>query len=331
MEPRGRTRSEVAGKLREIDGKLAEGKALSDVLRSFDVSESAYQHWRETEALGHSRRVAMTVTGVAVLVAAAHAAFPDVKIDVVVVALLAIAAVPWLGEILESFDLPGGGSVKYRDLRRRIREAENAATQADHKAREAIDWTDNLADGVEDAEGAFARSAETVTTPPAAEAAVEAGTESSPSDELNALITRYNDVRETQRSGSIRTATMTGIVRDMIRVAGRLATFDWEENLRSKDRGRRLAAYAYLFQDSRCEATEPLLHSLLEIEDKPFGQYWALKALRNVVAKCDDSSIREIEPRIVAAKGRFREGSDRGREIRELLHEIAHRDDAAKT
>ena len=39
---------------------------------------------------------------------------PTWKIDSIAVALLVVAAIPWLGEIFESIDLPGGTGIKYR-------------------------------------------------------------------------------------------------------------------------------------------------------------------------------------------------------------------------
>jgi len=56
--------------------------------------------------------VLVSVAAIAALVL--HVAEPTWKIDSIAIALLVVAALPWLGEILESIDLPGGGGVRYR-------------------------------------------------------------------------------------------------------------------------------------------------------------------------------------------------------------------------
>jgi hypothetical protein len=327
-------RGEIVRHLRVADQMLAEGAELPDVFKALKVREATYHHWRAQQANARARRVAVVVSSVALIAAAVHATFPDLEIDVVAVALLALAALPWLGEILESVDLPGGGSVKYRDLAQQVVQIEHTASEAKETATRAFDRAENVADDVEqereDAEGAFARNAQSVDTAAIAAAPVEHSTEGANGNELAALIERYNEVRATQKSGSARTATMTGIVREMIRLAGRLATFEWEENLKSADRGTRLAAYAYLFRESHCSAARPLMHSLMEVEDKPFGQYWALKALRNVVAKCDDATARGLEAPLLDFAAGLRPGTDRRRELQALLQEIGSREVASR-
>ena len=47
---------------------------------------------------------------------AAILARPDLTIDTITLVLVAIAAIPWLGHIIESFELPGGPKVTYRKL-----------------------------------------------------------------------------------------------------------------------------------------------------------------------------------------------------------------------
>lgn len=47
---------------------------------------------------------------------AAHLFLPAfLRVDVISVVLLAVAIVPWLGDIFESIDLPGGGGVRFRE------------------------------------------------------------------------------------------------------------------------------------------------------------------------------------------------------------------------
>jgi hypothetical protein len=181
----------------------------------------------------------------------------------------------------------------------------------------------------EDAAGTFARNAQQVDPIASVDAPLDDSTEDATHIELAALIERYNEVRATQRSGSPRTAVMTGIVREMIRLTGRLTAFEWEDNLKSADRGTRLAAYASLYSRPICAAAIPLMRSLVEIEDKPFGQYWALKALRRIIAECDDATARSVEPMLPDFAARIGPQTDRGREIQSLLNEIGDREVAS--
>jgi hypothetical protein len=58
---------------------------------------------------------AVVSTG-AVALLLAHLFLPGrVRVDAVAIALLAVAIVPWLGDVFESIDFPGGGGVKFRE------------------------------------------------------------------------------------------------------------------------------------------------------------------------------------------------------------------------
>ncbi len=61
--------------------------------------------------------VRFAVTGVALALLGGHLLFPDQRIDLLTLGFLVVAVVPWLSSILESFELPGGWKVKYRDLK----------------------------------------------------------------------------------------------------------------------------------------------------------------------------------------------------------------------
>jgi hypothetical protein len=321
---------EMMRRLREANDMRAKGMELPDVLEALKVSEATYDHWRAREAHAVARRVGISVSAVALIMVCIHAAFPDLEIDTVAVALLALAALPWLGDILESVNLPGGGGWKYRSLERQVVQVQHAASEAKQAAAKAFDHAENVADDVaqerDDAAGTFALNAQAVDPKAIADAPVDDSTDDASRIELAALIARYNEVRATQRSGFPRTAAMTGIVREMIRLTGRLTTFQWEESLKSADRGTRLAAYAYVYSRPTCSAASPLIHSLMEIEDKPFGQYWALKALRLVIADCDDATARSVEPILRDFAARLGPATDRGRELQALLHEIGARE-----
>jgi hypothetical protein len=118
---------------------------------------------------------------------------------------------------------------------------------------------------------------------------------------------------------------MTAVVQAMLELAPRLAEpppFDWGRALDSDDRGERLAAYAYLHQQPTCDAAVPLVETMTEREDKPFGEYWALKALRQVLGRCGPDPRRTVEPTLRDHLRTLRPGMDRHRELQGLLDSL---------
>jgi hypothetical protein len=67
-----------------------------------------------------SNRLAIGITLAAGLAAALHLAFRNVPVDNLTVALAAVAALPWLAQILRTVTLPGGVTVEFRQLSQRI-------------------------------------------------------------------------------------------------------------------------------------------------------------------------------------------------------------------
>ena len=129
---------------------------------------------------------------------------------------------------------------------------------------------------------------------------------------LTDLAARYNQIRATQRPGVKRTSEMTAIVQQIEDAAKRTNAFNWQSALTSEDRGMRLAAYAYLYVRPQRGAGEPLVQTLLHLEDKPFGQYWALQALRKVAAV--DDSLANFLPQLRGYEQTLAPGTDRARE-----------------
>jgi hypothetical protein len=60
------------------------------------------------------RRWLVTILSAALLLG--HLVWPDLKIDAVTVALLAILILPWLSPMLQSLELPGGAKVTFREV-----------------------------------------------------------------------------------------------------------------------------------------------------------------------------------------------------------------------
>ncbi len=53
-----------------------------------------------------------------------HAIFPEYKIDLITLGLFALALVPWLSNIVDSFELPGGWKLKFKALEEAGKRAE---------------------------------------------------------------------------------------------------------------------------------------------------------------------------------------------------------------
>ena len=69
-----------------------------------------------------SAKQAKIVSALAIILAAAHVALPGVKLDSTTVALLVIAAIPWLAPYIRSLEVPGL-KIDFQDLEKVEREA----------------------------------------------------------------------------------------------------------------------------------------------------------------------------------------------------------------
>ena len=67
-------------------------------------------------------------------------------------------------------------------------------------------------------------------------------------------------------SGPQRTHLMTGVVSGMIRLAPLLTNYEMQGELKQKDGGLRLAAYAYLYTRPDRKLLAGLVNSLVDIE-----------------------------------------------------------------
>jgi hypothetical protein len=104
--------------------------------------------------------------------------------------------------------------------------------------------------------------------------------ESSVEASVRDLAVRYNVLREAMLSGDLRTVRMANIVRELRNLLREVPDFDVTKYLSSSDRGLRLAAYAYLQEHDALQYRSELVRVVCN-EDKPFGQYAGLEALRN--------------------------------------------------
>ncbi|MFB6478820.1 hypothetical protein ACFCXF_20855 [Streptomyces virginiae] len=79
--------------------------------------------------------VAWVISFAAVGIGVFHTFMPDVKIDGITLVLAAIAVVPWLGDLFESIELPGGTKLQY--LQQRMDETEQFTQEVRHAADDA--------------------------------------------------------------------------------------------------------------------------------------------------------------------------------------------------
>jgi hypothetical protein len=200
---------------------------------------------------------ALLVSIGAVSGAVLHVAFPTVVPDAITAGFVALAILPWLAPLIKSVEIPGVGKLELQEIKRDILEAKGAALSAGRKADLAV--------------------ADLVTPSTSPEASEALGV-----PPLDSLASEYNRIRRTQQSGRARTEAMTSVVRRLIDESRSLDTFDIESHLRSKDGGKRLAGYAFLYSRQHPDATvlTTLVDSMVNVEDTPFGQYWGLQAAR---------------------------------------------------
>jgi hypothetical protein len=241
-----------------------------------------------------SKNLRTVVTVVAVGIAAVHICVPSLKIDSITVVLLVIAALPWLQPLIKSIELLGV-KLELQEIKEQLATAKGAAESATQKA-------------------AFALSTAQRSDP------ADMRQQSRGGGSINELITEYNDIRSTQRSGDSRTAAMTSIVRKMIDVAA-ISDFDVSSALQNSNGGSRLAAYAYLYQNPSSKYLSQLVDCMLSIENKPFTQYWGIQAIGKVVEVTKPIPM-EVFAKIQNLGERFPQGTDRQYEIRKVLNSI---------
>lgn len=138
--------------------------------------------------------------------------------------------------------------------------------------------------------------------------------------EIRNLGEEYNTIRRDLPPGSARTARMTSIVGRMIGLFTDRTISDvgLSELLTSGDRGLRLAGYSYLYAHPQPIETTVLADAVLK-EDKPFGQYWGLRALRRQVEADPHLLDLNTKPRLAELLSRLKSETDRAHELRAIL------------
>ncbi|MFJ7279832.1 hypothetical protein [Kitasatospora sp. NPDC098663] len=189
-----------------------------------------------------------------------HLVKPDVKIDGATLVLAAIAVVPWLGDLFESIELPGGAKFQYRKLEERLEAAEERAEEvrlavngASRQARVALVASGN-----------------------------ESVREESADEAVGRLQDEFTDLRRRMPSGPERTYRQELIFAELVRLTPQLDEFDIAGALGSTDGGTRLTAYARLYACPEGDLLPALVEAATE-EVLPFAQFWALHAVSAVI------------------------------------------------
>ncbi|MFB7288142.1 hypothetical protein [Actinacidiphila glaucinigra] len=252
------------------------------------------------------RGVAVSVSCVAAGFAVAHVVWPDIKIDTITVLLLVVAAAPWLGDLFDSIELPGGARFEYRRLENRIEAAEERTTRLDQEvdgaaatARVALaaagsaDWVDNT---------------ENVS---AAQAAMER------------LASEFTRLRQTEVSSRARTAQQERIFAELVKVTPHIPSLDLQAMLASEDPGRRLTAHARLYAVPDATKFDLLVDAVLR-EQLPFLRYWGFNALGRVVDElgADQVPVGAVR-RLRACLTELPSGSDRARALQRVLAKLS--------
>jgi hypothetical protein len=237
-------------------------------------------------------KIVVSVMGL--LAAIVHVSRPDLRIDSVTIILLVIAVIPWAQPLIKSIELLGV-KLELQQLQEKVAEAKGAAESATRQVGLALAVSGN------EPQPAVLLDSQAIE------------------NEIKQLADEYNHIRDSLPSGNARTRAMTNVVSKMIGIARRTPSFDLESALGSQKRGLRLFGYAFLYERPDAAFLLPLVESVTRVEDKPFGQYWGLQALKRVLPNAPLEMQREAKTRLRVFSERIPAGTDRDYELRQIL------------
>lgn len=236
----------------------------------------------------------IVVSAVGLLAAIVHVSRPELRIDSVTIVLLVIAAIPWAQPLIKSIELLGV-KLELQELQAKVAEARGAAESATRQVEVAL------------AVSTGPQQPDLLLDSPAVE------------NKIKKLADDYNHIRATQKSGGQRTTAMTNVVSQMIELARRMPSYNPKRLLSNENRGLRLFGYAFLYERPDSTFLLPLVQSVTSIEDKPFGQYWGLQAVKRVIPNAPLEAQSEAKARLSAFSTRIPAGTDRGYELLQIL------------
>jgi hypothetical protein len=141
-------------------------------------------------------------------------------------------------------------------------------------------------------------------------------------DDVLDYAAEYDLIRSTMVAGPARSARMEEIFSGMRSAVQSIRPSDRgiarSLSNPSNDRGIRLAAYAYLMEHPVPELVAPLINAAAK-EDKPFGQYCALRAVKMLVKESKTRLTPELATRLNEIAITAGRGTDRAREVGSIL------------
>lgn len=235
----------------------------------------------------HRRRLGAAVSVVALLGAAAHLIWPGLKIDAITVLLVVVALVPWLGDLLESIELPGGWKVKYRDLQERQDALERSTAEASSTAQAAL--------------GAVRGE----DLPPTMET-------------VRRFAEEYRRLRQTPRQPA-RTAELDLLFGTMVTVLPRVPGFDPVRAFDDDEGGIRLAGYAALYGRPDPALLGGTVRALCR-ETTAFIQYWGIRTVAALLERADPGEVPDdVFADLEELHGRLPHGTSRREQLGRLL------------
>jgi hypothetical protein len=236
---------------------------------------------------GRRRWLGAAVSLVALLGAATHLIWPGLKIDAITVLLVVVALVPWLGDLLETIELPGGWKVKYRDLQQRQDALERTTEEASSTARAALG------------------AARGEDLPPTMET-------------VRLFAEEYRRLRKTPRQPA-RTAELDQLFGTMVTVLPRVPGFDPVQAFGDDEGGIRLAGYAALYGRPDPALVEETVRALSR-ESTAFIQYWAIRTVAAMLERADPGDVpEEVFDLLQELLGRLPNGTSRREQLARLL------------
>lgn len=219
------------------------------------------------------------------------------KVEIVTIALVILAFLPWLSIFLSEFSA-GGITVKLREIEKKIERVEEHQVRTD----------DQLIQSATETQTATLKSRSTTDN----------------SKNLEALAQKYIRTRASLPSSSARTSKMTDIFVEM-RAASKAAGSNWGQEdlwLSESDPGKNLASVAYL--NTFLEKVKPTkLVDLVERTSQPFVQYWALRTINSYVQAHGSTDFSASDARrLKALEGPLGPSVDRGILVRNINRDL---------
>ncbi|MER9407369.1 hypothetical protein NKI36_25385 [Mesorhizobium caraganae] len=210
------------------------------------------------------------------------------RIDFVSVALLVVAAIPWVSPLISKISIPGVIEAELRELKREFEETKEEAASASEIALRSQNIALLSTTEVKDGRSSRGSSAKLVS-----------------------LAKEYTAVRASMPGNPLRTSRMDELFGKMVKEARNLGP-QWKEYaklLRSDDGGDQLSgiAYAYAFP---AEVEVNVLIDTVENSQQRFVQYWGLRAIQRALDADGLFSVKDAE-RLHSLPSAFSSGTDR--------------------